>query len=98
MKIRLLHPPRLPALPQRLTHIVFPEYSPSSVGYVERLSPLRSLGFLNEGGMLLAGRLKRDKFEAFLRLMIHTPAYAIQYASLKMAEKIMDDLLLTTSH
>jgi hypothetical protein len=94
MKIRLLHPPNLPALPRRLTHIIFPEYSPSSAGYVERLSPLRSLNFLNEGGMLLASQLKRDTFEAFLRLIMNTPAYAMQYASLEMAEQIMDDLSL----
>jgi hypothetical protein len=92
MKIRLLHPPRLPVLPQRLTHIVFPEYSPSAAGCVERFSPLRSLSFLNEGGMLLASQLKRDTFEAFLRLIMNTPAYAIQYASLEMAEQMIDDL------
>ncbi|MBT9332630.1 hypothetical protein [Paracidobacterium acidisoli] len=92
MKIRLLHPPRLAAQPQRLTHIVFPEYNPSSAGYAERLSPLRSLSSLNEGGMLPARRLKRDTFEAFLRLIMDTPSYAMQYASLERAEQIIDDL------
>ena len=76
VKIRLLHPPRarLSALPRRLTHIAFPEYRASSEAYIERLSPLRTVKLLDEGGVILARRLARDTFEAFQRLVCVTPA------------------------
>jgi hypothetical protein len=94
VQLRLLHPPqaRLSTRPRRLTHIVFPEYNPSSETQVELLSPFRALGLLNEGGMILAGHIDRDKFEIFLRLVCITPAYAMQYASLKEAVQIVHEI------
>jgi hypothetical protein len=95
-KIRLLHPPKdhLATKPRRLTHIIFPEYRPSSAANAERLSPLSALRLLNEGGMVLAPRLARDNFEAFLRLISLTPAYAIRYASLGEAHRIIRNLTI----
>jgi hypothetical protein len=66
-EIRLLHAPqaRLSSLPRRLTHFIFPEYSPSSSDETKQLSPLHALGFLNEGGMLLSRHLKRITLKHF---------------------------------
>lgn len=96
-KIRLLHPPRRFSAPsRRLTHIVFPEYSSSCAPHAERLSPLRTLTLLNEGGMLLAQHLKRDTFEAFLRLVCATPAYICRYDSLREAHRMIGKLTVET--
>lgn len=94
VKIHLLHPPQghFSAPPRRLTHIVFPEYSPSSAARAERLSPLHTLNFLNEGGMMLAKHIAQDKFEALLRLVCVTPAYALRYGSLDDATEIVHTL------
>ena len=93
VKIRLLHPPRARlSLPRRLTHIAFPEYRASSEAYSERLSPLRTVKLLDEGGMILARHLTRDTFEAFLRLVCTTPAYVVRYASLQEAGRMICEL------
>jgi len=90
-RICLLHPrqARFPALPQRLSHIVFPDYRSSSAADAERLSPLRTLSLLNESGMILGKHLAREGFEAFLRLVCATPAYKLRYASLQEAGELM---------
>ncbi len=66
-KICLAHPSeqRFSSRPRRLTQIVFPQYRPSSVAQVEPLSPLHTLRFLSEGGMLLAKHFTRDNFETY---------------------------------
>lgn len=86
-RIRLLHLPhdRAAHTPRRLTHIVFPKYSPSSPASLEALSPIRRLTLLNEGGMLLGKQLTKDKFEHFLRLICATPAFLAHYGSLQEA-------------
>jgi hypothetical protein len=93
-KIRLLHPPpaNLPTAPRRLTHILFPEYRSSCAAHAERVSPLRTLSLLNEGGMILAEDLTRDKFEAFLRLACATPSYIFRYDSLPEAGRMIREL------
>lgn len=94
MKIRLLHPlqPGFSAHSRRLTHILFPHYNPASVPHAERLSPLHTLSLLNEGGMLLGKYFDRHRFEALLRFVSLTPAYAIRYASLREALHMIRDL------
>jgi len=96
MKIRLLHPlqPGFSAHSRRLTHILFPHYNSASVPHAERLSPLHTLSLLNEGGMLLGKYFDRHRFEAFLRFVSLTPAYAIRYASLRGALHMIHDLSL----
>jgi hypothetical protein len=93
-KIRLLHPPRTsPSAPsRRLTHVVFPEYCSACTARTERLSPLRTLGLLNQGGMILAKRLVREKFEALLTFVCTTPAYIFQYDSLEQAGRMIREL------
>jgi hypothetical protein len=93
-KICLLHPPQahFPALPRRLTHIVFPEYRSSSAACAERLNPLRTLSLLNESGMILGKHLAREDFEAFLRLVCVTPAYKLRYASLQEAGELIHEM------
>lgn len=99
VRLRLLHPPQiyLSALPRCLTHIVFPEYNPLSMTCVERLSPLRALCLLNDGGMILAKHIDRDKFEAFLRLICITPSYAVRYTTLEEAIQIIHKISMETS-
>jgi hypothetical protein len=99
VKIRLLHPPRtnLSSLSRRLTHIFFPEYRSACAARSERLSPLRTLSLLNEGGMILANHLASDKFEALLRLACTAPAYIVQYDSLDYAERMIRELCAETS-
>lgn len=94
MRIKLLHPPpeRKSRLPRRLTHIVFPRYSPSSSASVEAVSPVRALAFLNHGGMLLAAHLDKDMFEALLRLICQTPAFEVRYNSLRDAERLIQSV------
>jgi len=90
-RICLLHPAqaRFPAPSRRLTHIVFPEYRSSSAADAERLTPLRTLSLLNEGGMILGKHLARQGFEAFLRLVCVVPAYKLRYASLYEAGELI---------
>jgi hypothetical protein len=94
VKICLAHPPaeRYSTQPRRLTHILFTQYSPSSVPQLEPLSPLRTLHLLNEGGSLLAKHLARDKFEEFLKFVCLTPAYKMRYASLDEARGMLHEL------
>jgi hypothetical protein len=70
--------------------------SPTGESYhvprAERLSPLRRLSLLNEGGMLLAEHFTQDKCEAFLRLVRITPAHAVRYTSLEEAAQIIHQL------
>ena len=91
-RIRLLHLPPQSVVSRRLTHIVFPEYCPSSVAHKERVSPLPALSLLNEGGMLLAEHAARETFEAFLEFVCRTPAYAVRYAALEEAERMLSGL------
>ena len=94
-RISLLHPPQESLLvpSRRLSCILFPHYSPSSAAGAEALLPLRTLHLLNEGGMLLAKHIKRDTFEVFLNFIYRTPAFMIQYASLKDAYALILNLL-----
>jgi hypothetical protein len=82
--IRLLHPPAQRVSPRRrrLTHFVFPRYSPSSAAQPERLSPLSALCLLNTGGMLFARSSTRENFESFLNLLCQTPAFTLPFSSL----------------
>lgn len=93
-RIKLLHPTRAIHAPQRLTHIVFPEYSLSSPGHIEKLSPLRALTRLNEGGMLLGKQMNKDGFEQFLKLICSTPTFATRYSSLQEAEQMIRSALI----
>lgn len=94
-RIRLLHASqdRVAHAPRRLTHIIFPSYSPTSTSCLEALSPIRRLTLLNEGGMLLGKHLTKDKFEQFLRLICETPAYIARYGSLQEAEQMIQTIL-----
>ena len=94
-RIKLLHPLRDPAIngPARLTHIVFPEYAPSSPAYIEPLSPLRTLTLLNEGGMLLGKRMNKDVFGQFLKLVCSIPAHIAHYSSLQEADLIIHNIV-----
>jgi len=94
-RIRLLHAPerQFSAVSRRLTHIFFPEYRSACTACSERLSPLRTLNLLNEGGMILANHLTRDKFETLLRLACTAPAYIVQYDSLEDAGRIIRESL-----
>jgi len=93
-KICLLHPPlyRYPDQPQRLTSIVFSQYTPSLAAQIEPLSPLRTLSLLTDGGMLLARHITRDKFEMFLGLLCVTPSYRMRYTSLEEARTMLHGL------
>ncbi len=93
-QICLLHPPvyRYPERPQRLTSIVFSQYTPSSAEQIESLSPLRTLSFLTDGGMLLARHITQDKFELFLQLLCITPSYRMRYTSLEEARTMLHGL------
>lgn len=97
-KIRLLHPPpeRLSAASECLTHIVFPRFSPTSGPCVERLSPWQTLCLLNEGGLILGKHLSLEDFEAFLRWVSLTPAYAFRYGSLEEADHLIREMLTGT--
>lgn len=90
-RIRLLHPPcdGSPRTPRRLTHIVFPKYSPSSPARLERLSPLYALRLLDEGGMLLGKNLGKKKFELLLKTICTVPAFIATYSSLQDAEQMI---------
>ncbi len=92
-RIKLLHPMRAIHAPQRLTHIVFPEYSLSSPAHIQKLSPLRALTLLNEGGMLLGKQMNKDGFEQFLELICSMPAFATRYSSLQEAEQMIRSAL-----
>ncbi len=94
VKITLVHPPveRRPNRSRQLTHILFPQYMPSVKGHVERSSPLQTLQLLNDGGLLLAENLERNKFEKFLELICRIPAHKIRYASLKEAHEMLHDI------
>ena len=94
MKISLVHPPveRRLDRSRQLTHILFPQYMPSVKGHVERSSPLQTLQLLNDGGLLLAENLERNKFEKFLDLVCRIPAHKIRYASLKEAHEMLHDI------
>jgi len=98
VKIRLLHPPLVSSAPsQSLTHIVFPEYRSACTPHTERSPPLRTLSLLNEGGMILAKHLARDKFEALLRFVCTTPANIIRYDSLEEAGRMIRSLSTETA-
>jgi hypothetical protein len=94
-RIKLLHPKRDPAInpPRRLTHILFPEYAPSSPAFMEALSPLRALMLLNEGGMLLGKQMNKDVFEQFLGLICSIPTHLVHYSSLQEADHIMHNII-----
>jgi len=93
-KIRLLHSTANDTPVSRaLTHIIFPEYRSSSGTQVHRLTPLQTLNLLNEAGMILARHLSRHRFEAFLRKLCATPAYALRYASLEQAASLVSSLI-----
>jgi hypothetical protein len=94
MKISLVHPPveRRPDRSRQLTHILFPQYMPSIEGHVERSSPLRTLELLNDGALLLAEHLGRNKFEEFLELICRIPAHRIRYPSLKEAHEMLEEI------
>jgi hypothetical protein len=94
MKISLVHPPVecRPDRSRQLTHILFPQYLPSGEGHVVRLSPLRTLELLNEGALLLADNLGRNKFEKFLELVCRIPAHKIRYRSLKEAHEMLHEI------
>lgn len=92
VKIRMAHPSRCSSRSRRLTHIVFPHYTPSSPAEVESLSPLDTLRLLNEGGMLLAKHFARANFDALLQSVSQTPAYRLQYTSLEEAHRILQEL------
>lgn len=90
MNIRLLHPQQAgPVSSHRLTHIIFPMYSPLSPAKAEKLTPIQALALLNEGGMLLAAHVDRDGFESFLRLICRVPAFIVRYRSLQEAEELL---------
>jgi hypothetical protein len=101
VRLRLLHPPqtRFSTWPRCLTHFVFPKYNPTHPAHMEKLSPLQTLGLLNEGGLILATHMDMGKFEAFLKLVCRVPAFAIQYASpeeaFQMVRQISAENLLT---
>jgi hypothetical protein len=94
-RIKLLHPTREPAInsPKRVTHIIFPGYSPVSAAGIEMLSPLRVLTRLNEGGMLLGERMNKKGFEQLLKLICSLPAFATRYPSLLEAEQMIRSVL-----
>ena len=90
VRILLAHSPlKRRAGQARLSQIIFPNYDPSSPANVERLSPLRTLELLNDGGMLMAKNLGRDKFEDLLVLLCQIPAHRIRYASLQEAWRLL---------
>lgn len=93
-RIKLLHASqdRVAYTPRRLTHIIFPNYSPTSSPSLEGLSPIRRLTLLNEGGMLL-GKLNKESFEQFLKLICATPAYVARYGSLQEADQMIQSVL-----
>lgn len=94
-RIKLLHPSseHVACAPQRLTHIVFPKYCPSSPIHLESVSPMRSFSLLVDGGMLLGKQLKRDKFKQFLELVCTAPAFVMHYGSLLEADQMMQSIL-----
>jgi hypothetical protein len=94
MPIRLLLPQeqRIFPHPQRLTHIVFPQYSPSAATQLEPISALHTLSQLNAGGMLLAPNGTRDTFETFLHSLCRTPAYKLTFSSLEEAAHALQAL------
>jgi len=94
MPIRLLLPPEqhISRNAQKLTHILFPSYTPSPVAQPERLSPLRTLILLDTGGMLLAPGSTRKTFEAFLHMLQNVPAFALPFSSLSEAAQILHTL------
>ena len=94
LKIALVHPPmeRRPKRSRQLTHILFPQYLASAKGHIERSSPLQTLQLLNDGGLLLAENLERNKFEKFLELVCRIPAHRIRYASLKEAHAMLHEI------
>lgn len=71
--------------PRRITHFVFPCYSPSSTEQPERLSPLKALCLLNAGAMLFSHNGTREKFEIFLHLLCQIPAFTLPFSSLPEA-------------
>lgn len=95
VRIKLLHPSldRVARYPQRLTHIVFSKYAPSGARSFRMLSPVHTLTRLHNGGMLLGRLFNKDKFEQFLRLICATPAFVVEYSSLKEANLLLQQLL-----
>lgn len=88
-KIRLLHPPQYSSAPHRITHIVFPHYSPSLPPQIEPVSPFLALRLLSEGGMRLAPHLSGSNFELFLTFICETARYRLRYTSLREASQML---------
>lgn len=94
IRIRLLHPPTTShRSTSQLTHIVFPEYRPSSPTEIEKLRPIQALTLLNESGMILAKDLPLQKFETLLSMLCTTPACTLKYASLPGAFAFMSEFV-----
>lgn len=95
MRIKLLHPSqgRVTGSPQKLTHVVFSKYASGAAPRCETLSPIYTLTLLNKGGMLLGKQLDKEKFEQFLRLICATPAFFVEYSSLKEANLLVQALI-----
>jgi hypothetical protein len=93
--IRLLHLPeqRISPRPRRLTHLLFPKYSQSAALQPERLSPLKTLCLLGEGGMLFRRHSTRENFERFLHLLSETPAFTLPFSSLADAAQALSRML-----
>jgi hypothetical protein len=95
VKIRLLHPTRERATgkPARLSHIVFPRYSPTATAVLERLSPIHALELLNTGGILLGTHVRQKAFEYLLTLIGKIPAYTLNYRDLAEAHALINTTL-----
>ena len=95
MSIRLLHLPeeRISLWPRQLTHLLFPKYSPSAALEPERVSPLKTLCLLSEGGMLFQRHSMRENFETFLHLLSETPASTLPFSSLAGAAQALSRVL-----
>ena len=87
VRTRLLHVPerRISPRPRRITHFVFPQYSPSATTLPERLTPLSALCLLNRGGLMFARDSTEEQFEMFLHLLCRTPSFKLPYSSLSDA-------------
>jgi len=94
-RLKFLHPPKdsVASASQRLTHILFPKYSPSSPPQIKAVSTMQKFALLNEGGMLFNRQFSKNKFEQFLELICATPAFSITYSSFQEAEQLVHNVL-----